>query len=437
MFPQTRVVLMGVCIAALVTACSKSLSPGTSLEAAGEPDAAEGFAWQIDGTPQTARARLRFIGDIVELHPDFSTQLRRNVEFFVDADELLGSIGGVPPDTVPPNAVLKQVRWRVEGENGPRFVVDNHPEVRFDTGPFAPPPTEGFRPGTIVFRLRVPERAGGGTLTSWLQSGFPPAPWWAGPDPSRFPPASDGDGRAVDVTDWATFTTSPAWPPDGRGYFGPDSFQFVPHERLPVNREIESRTFYEIWGDRIYARSEGDVVHLGAWVVFVHGGFDPDSPYRVPVSPGAPTLPPGYESQPDLYSVLIEQGLIGSPVGFRLHLPVRLPNGLLTVPSETTTHPNFDIFSVLYYPIVASYWQASIPGKGYATGLPVDGHGLVGRTLENMVALADRVDAGGGTAEDRALRRRVITFQVSEAGAPAGPPEAGTSAAVRRPTRPR
>jgi len=146
--------------------------------------------------------------------------------------------------------------------------------------------------------------------------------------------------------------------------------------------------------------------------VFSTGGFDPDSPYTPIVAPGAPTLPAGYESQPDLYSLLIAQGLIGSPIGFLHRVPVRLANGQLSQPSESTSHPNFDIASVFYSPVVASYWLAQFPGKAYAIVTPVDGDGLVARTLEDLVALADRVDAGGGSAQDLALRRRVLTFEV-------------------------
>jgi hypothetical protein len=44
--------------------------------------------------------------------------------------------------------------------------------------------------------------------------------------------------------------------------------------------------------------------------------------------------------------------------------------------------------------------------------VPVDGNGAVGRTQEDLIQLADRVDAGGGTSADRILRRRVLTFFV-------------------------
>lgn len=414
MNPLARAVLAGVCVTALVTGCSKPMSPDTGRGASGTDGQMSELQWVGARThePQAARARLRFIATVVEQGADFGTHLKRNAEYLVDAHEQSTGTPAIP-DTVPVHAILKQVRWRVPDPGGDHYFVDNHPEYDVDTPEFASPTDDGLPPGLLIFRLRVPEPAGGGWIRISLQSNIAPEFWWAGPDPSRFPPSSDGDGRAVEVTDWAHFATSPAWPPDGRDYFGPDSFQFVPQRRRPVNDDLNRRTFYELWGDRIYARNEGDVVHLDAWVVFSLGGFDADSPYKVPTSLGAPTLPPGYQSQPGPYALLIEQGLIGSPVGFRQRVQTRLANGQVTQPSETTTTPNFDVFSVFYSPAVASYWKVTFPGKAYATAMPVDGDGLVGRVQEDLVALADRVDAGQGSAADQMLRRRVLTFFVS------------------------
>ena len=417
MVPAARTACIGVSLAALLTACSKPMSPVTNREGGAGDGAAASAEWSSArvNEPQTARARLRFVGDVLELRADFSTHLRRNAEFLVDAVDANEQpwLHGAPADTVPAYAVLKQVRWRVEGANGPTFIVDNHPEFEPPASGF--PIEGGVPPGNRLGLLRAPERAGGGTAIYYFNSNFAPESWWAGPDPSRFPPSSDGDGRAVDVLDWAHFTTSPAWPPDGRGYFAPDSLQFLPHTRRPVNDDFDRRTFYEIWGNRVYARSEGDAVHLGAWVVFATGGFDQDSPYSIPISPGAATLPPGWESQPDRYPVLFEHGVVGSPVGFRHRVQVRLQNGQLTLPSYTTTYPNFDAFTVFYYPVVAGYDRMIIPGKAYAIVPAVDGHGQFGFTNEDLVAVADRVDAGLGSAEDQVLRRRVLTFFVNGA----------------------
>jgi hypothetical protein len=75
------------------------------------------------------------------------------------------------------------------------------------------------------------------------------------------------------------------------------------------------------------------------------------------------------------------------------------------------------LFSVFFDPAVASYWRLDFPGKAYAMVSAVDGDGQVGRTNEDLIALADRVDAGLGSAEVQVLRRRVLTFFVQPATA--------------------
>ena len=205
---------------------------------------------------------LRFVGPVVTLDRDFRPRLDRNAQFVIRPNGDLSA----PMDTVPAHSVLKQVRWRsAPGVAGGTMYFDDVPvfanaAARDSSGEFAP--------GTHLLNLIVPARAGGGRLSVMFNVDFVPVAWWAGPNPAQFPRSSDGDGRAVDVTDWRSFTTSPAWPPDGRGYFGPDSFAFVPSRRRPVNDDFDRRTFYELSGDRIYARAEGDTVHQDAWVAF-------------------------------------------------------------------------------------------------------------------------------------------------------------------------
>jgi hypothetical protein len=391
---------------ALAIGCSKSVAPRPPAPAV-DP---AGDAVAQDAAHPGFLVRLHFVGSMVTLDRAFQPQLHRNESFYVYSN------GTVPldpfrPDTIPANALLQDVRWRRTPGDNPRNDTDQF----FDNGQVR---SAGvglpFASGLHIVSLRIPERLGGGEAQAAFQVDFPPeAVWWPGPDPALFPRSTDGDGRAVDVVSWARFSTVPAWPPDGRGYFGPDSFRVVPPQRRPVGGDFDRRTFYELFGDRIYARSEGDTVHFGAWVVFALGGFDRDSPYVPQVRGPAPTLPPGFESSPDRYSVLIAQGLIGSPIGFRIQVPVRLPGGQLLLPSETTTFPNFDVLSVFYSPQVAGYWRMDFAGKAYAIAHAQDSEGFVDREGgDDLVALADRVDAGGGTAEDHILRRHVLTFFV-------------------------
>jgi hypothetical protein len=373
----------------------------------GVADAADGAVAQDAAHPDFL-VRLRFVGSTVSLDRNFEPGNERKQDFFVYSSGTLPAT----PDTVPANATLKEIFWRRTPGTGAGQDPDSY---NFSDGFHNHYGQAGdgfvFPPETIFLGLRAPERLGGGAVPVLFRVNFDPNMWWAGPDPAAFPPASDGDGHAVDVQSWTSFRTSPAWPPDGRAYFGPDSLAFLPRSRRPVADNFDRRTFYEIYGDRIYARSENDTVHLGAWVVFATGGYDPDSPYTVPLSPTAPTLPPGFASRPDLYPVLDATGLQGSTSGFRLRVQTVF-NGGVTQPTETTAYPNFDVASVFYYPALAGYWRVDFAGKCYAVAVPVDGNGAVGRTQEDLIQLADRVDAGGGTSADRILRRRVLTFFV-------------------------
>ena len=129
--------------------------------------------------------------------------------------------------------------------------------------------------------------------------------------------------------------------------------------------------------------------------------------------------------------MLVAQGFIGSPIAFKSQVITKLADGSVSIPSETTSFPDFDPNSVFRNPQLAGYWRVSLPGKAYAVALAVDSDGGVGRIHDNAVALADRVDAGGGSPLDRIERRRILTFYVRPAvlnGAPA----AASSASRRR-----
>src|SRR5262249_25684852 len=150
-------------------------------------------------------------------------------------------LGAFAPDTVPANALLLDVFWRRTPGDSPK----DDTQQFYENGRFR---TAGdgltFSGGVHIVSLNVPARLGGGEAQVAFRVGFPPeAVWWPGPDPALFPPSTDGDGRAVDVVSWASFSTVPAWPPDGRGYFGPDSFRVVPSQRQPVRGDFDRRTF--------------------------------------------------------------------------------------------------------------------------------------------------------------------------------------------------
>jgi len=237
----------------------------------------------------------------------------------------------------------------------------------------------------------------------------PPDTWFAGSDPDD--PSAGWQtltglhgGKYMDLalTGW-----SPLFPGVPHSLLGPDSLELLPAARP------ERRTFYEIYNDRLWIRQEGDTVHLNSWVVFPGGGSDADSPYAVRVD--TTILPVQLKGKP----VLTPGPANGSPIGFRTRIQVKDLSGLVSQPSETTTYPVFDPASVFHQPTVSGYWGLNSSGKAYAVLYAEDGDGALDRSVDQRpggaVGLADRVDAGRGSAEDRALRSKVLTFYVNHA----------------------
>lgn len=408
-----------MCVALLLAGCSKPVSPVSGLEPGGSSDPLHAQPVDPNGN---SLLRLHFVGDVASLGPDFRPRVERRTDFYVFVNDTVPRFDAPVRDTIPVGAVLKDVRWRrghaLEAEalaNGAPEPLDEQPEFAgADGGAHDEPLPVGVRSLT----LRAPKRLGNVNVTVFIHVGFSPRfAWFAGPDPERFPPSRDGDGRAVEVLDWRTFATSPAWPPDGRAYFGPDSLAFLPSARRPVHDDFGRRTFYELWQDRIYARSEGDTVHRGSMVVVPLGGYDRDSRYVPRIGDPGNTLPAGYASQPELYPLLRAQGLRASPSGFRYTPRIKLPNGHILLGSQSTEFPLWDVTSVFHLPVVACYAPSAVAGKAYLSIAGEDADGLVGGVRGDVVAIADRVDAGGGSPQDRLDRRSILTYHVREAPA--------------------
>ncbi len=415
-----RLALAGLLVAA-IAGCSRPVAPVSGTVALPATDVADALRGGRGPNEPPYLVRLEFEGPVVTLDRWLRPRVQPRTRFFVYSDGSLPS-SGVPQDTLPDGARLVRVHWAASDDDSTASGLDERVGVREVAealhGRQRRDSALTFTPGLHLLGLDAPARLGGQHVVVAFMVGFAPQAWWAGPDPSRFPRSSDGDGRAVDVTDWAHFTTSPAWPPDGRRYFGPDSFGSVPSQRAPVRGDFGRRTFYEIFGDRIYARSEGDTVHQGAWIVLVSGGYDRDSRYVPMVVAGDPALPPGYASQPWRYPVLVPQGLLGSPIAFRAKMVVRRPDGSTLFPSESSPYPRFDPGSVFREPHVAGYVRATWPGRACVYAVAEDADGIVDRRLQrqgDVLALVDLVDAGGGDAAQRQARRQVITFFVREA----------------------
>jgi hypothetical protein len=185
-----------------------------------------------------------------------------------------------------------------------------------------------------------------------------------------------------------------------------------------VAGDFSRRTFYEIYGNRIHARSEGDTVHMNSWVVLCNGGYDQDSKYVPKVDPADPALPPGSAGDPVRYAVLNDLGLQGSPIGFRSVVHAKFtPTGMKATPAWSSTYPNFEPTSVFRAPHLAGYWGMIRAGKVYAMARAADADGSLDASGLDPIALADKVDAGGGTDAERQARRKVITFFVDKAPA--------------------
>ncbi len=333
------------------------------------------------------------IGTIVTLDRRGEPVLHRNQRFPLHA-----YVPGAALDTVPMGSTLR-LRWRPAAGSG------------------APVETTLTQAGVQQLTLRPP--GGGSPVTLRFVVDFAPDTWWAGPDPSLWPLSTDGEGaRAVDVTNWSTFTTSVAWPPDGRPYFGPDSLGYLPSMRQPPGGNLQRRTFYEIYKNRIYARAEGDTVHLNSWIALMNGGYDKDSYYQPLVQPEDPALPADFASNPARYPVLQDLGLVGSPIGFRSVFAERLaPAGPKSYAPQSSVYPAWLPSSVFRSPRLAGYWAMREVGKVYAVGRAVDSENLLDAQVTDPITLADNVDAGGGTPAERAARRKVLVFYVDKAPA--------------------
>ena len=265
-------------------------------------------------------------------------------------------------------------------------------------------------PGLKKFTLRAIGQSGWrGQSTRYFQMNFAPDSWFSGPnvnDPTQgWQSYTDGLGRS-------NYYILPSWPSPSNAWAGIPNTQLSPDSvrLLPAVRP-ERRTFFEFYGDTIFARFEGDTVHLNSWVVIPSGGRDLDSPYKVKVGVD-PNKPVGVVTTPS-------DSANGSPIGFRsLVLTRRAVDNLPVRPSESSTFPVFDVGSVFYAPRIANYVAMNTSGKCYAYSVAEDGDGAVDRRITKNGGpdvVADAVDAGQGTPEQVSIRSKILTFYVNRA----------------------
>ena len=321
-----------------------------------------------------------------------------------------------PIDTVPSNSVLT-FRWRGIPTNPSmpvasyRYKLDEPDFNSVDSSVHMATYNTGVNgnvvaPGQKIFTARAVDPSGWrGEANLWFQMNFAPDTWFAGPNLSD---PLEGWQHFNDLNNHSYyFLTFPNATVTGTT-MSSDSLNVLPALRPP------RKTFYEIYGGKLWYHQEGDTVSMNAWVVIPAGGFDRDSPYNVLVNPNAPSASP----------VTTRTGPNGSPVAFQGKVQVRPgtdPLAIPTSPSYSTPFPDFNPASVTYLPTVNGYFSVNTAGRAYAVLKAKDGDGALDGRVDaqpgGAPGIADRVDGLSGTpsAVDIALRSKILTFYVDHA----------------------
>jgi hypothetical protein len=258
-------------------------------------------------------------------------------------------------------------------------------------------------PGTKQFTLRAIDQAGGSReITRRFEMDFQPDTWFSGPDLSFYPPSQ----RKFRVS-------GPIQPGQFPGsLLSCDSLQVLPSAR-PQNR-----TFFELYKDTIYVRTENETVHMNALLIMHAGGLDIDSPYAVQVGGTIGMDTTACSTGPGAI-VLRPAGLIGQPIGFRSQIATKLDPLRITLsdPSPSTLFPVADISSNFHNPKIAAYINPRLSGKAYIVIRAQDAEGKLDRRISSSrsaVKLADDVDNHVETRPELvALRSRIMTINVN------------------------
>lgn len=350
-------------------------------------------------------------GDIFRQRPDGSL-FQKDTTYFV-TDTLNPML--LTRQFVPVNSLLR-FRWHAE-QTSPQLVPTAF-KYKLDEPNFIAVPAETsqvtYQPGAVgpgekIFTLKALDQAGGARQTTRrFAMNLPPDTWLSGPDPNapiwdRTRPKhrlTSDVAPFLRVTDWSML------PQIMGSLLSCDSIAKLPHER-PYHQ-----TFFEVWKDTLFVRFDGDTVHKNSWVILGSGGFDEDSPYSVRVTPIDPGLP---DTTACPVAPVIRPGPAnGSPVGFRAFVGTDLdPFGPFSSPSVTGLYPIFDPTDFRRSPRINSYQPMLTSGTIYSVISSEDGTGqdLAGldKTVPRGNALKtwmDRIDGGGGNAEENLLRRK-------------------------------
>jgi hypothetical protein len=328
-----------------------------------------------------------------------------------------------PADSIPADARIDFI-WRGEPTIAGSFVTGY--EYKLDEPAFQPADAtvtsksyntgingDMVQPGIKIFTLRAIDVAGGvREVTRRFQMNRSPETWYAGPDTVEFDRVYPriGRHRGLPLTSWNTLPAIPG------SLLGCDSLLVRPAARKA------SRTFFEIYKDTLWVRSEGDTVHRNSWVLVHAGGADLDSPYSVQVEPGYPV--PGRatcETGLDSAHVVIPTGPQASPIGFQLQAGVATEVGnrglyQFSAPTQGLLYPYYSGTSSLGKDQVGGYWEMRQSGKAYIVARAVDGDGQQDKRVPSMQLarrVVDEYDAGIRTPENEALRPLILSFWVN------------------------
>ena len=396
----------------------------------GKPDATPArfiFNAQDRFPPIPIFEMCRCVGTVYALRAGGGVNASSDTTYVTDIDDRSRPS---PRDTCPSGSSL-YIKWHAQIQVpqtqviGYRYKLDeprlvevgpNVTSVTYNSG--IPPDTVAIASGVKLFQLRVVDQAfGTRDSTRRFQLNYAPDTWFAGPDPNSISLTPKANGER-----YATLDPSGHLPAPITGSLLSDDSVLV----LPALRR-ERNTFFEIWEDTIWVRSDGDTVHMNSWVVLSGGGFDRDSRYGVrvnplvydpdytPVTPHGPVLTPGPAN--------------GSPIGFRSRILMSLaPTNQRSISQQTTMYPIFDPNDVFHKPVISGYHPVFQAGRAFATMQAEDADGDADQRVDDGRELVLAVEDHTATPAQVALRSKVMTFYVDK------PPYFQTETSLFRPS---
>ena len=362
----------------------------------------------------------RCVGTIYLLNPGGGVTPKADTVYVTDVDN---RVTAVPRDTCPAGSAIR-FKWHGEVQvpqtvvtgyryklDEPRF-IEVGPEVTEATYNDGVPPSDTIPPATgrKIFVLRVVDQAGGSRdSTRRFQLNYSPDTWWSGPDRGSSSLFSKPNGER-----YTTLVGGRLTGPITGSLMSQDSTFILPAVRS------SRRSFFEIWKDTVWARQEGDTVHLNSWIVLQGGGYDRDSRYGVKVNPILRSKDeddnykfPGFIEQDG--PVLVPGPANGSPIGFRSIVTMSLTP--FQQPSRTALtglYPIFDPNDVFNLPRIAGYHPVFLAGRAFAVMQAEDSDGDRDRRVSDGRDLVIKVENGTATPAEQALRPLVMTFEVDK-----------------------